>query len=269
VSSRVRRMLWCCPGKLIVLTSSNVILLINLLFFSPSSRGFSSSGRGGLSRRETFGSVVRSVDSHSGSISNFNDYNHHFTQQLPQRRAPTTLHGRRNSETDFDNDADSTGTWREEDEDDVSDGKDPQLVGKIMQQPNIDITPLLANSNDQNNPDIAYFYLRDTLGLSEETMWKITLDAGSLLGMTPRNLDKKVSLLRRTMNLSDEDVRVILGKQPALLHYSAERNLAPTILFLVRALDLSKGELRGMIIECPSILGYSLENLKKKFGFFF
>jgi len=138
-----------------------------------------------------------------------------------------------------------------------------------MQQPNIDITPLLANSNDQNNPDIAYFYLRDTLGLSEETMWKITLDAGSLLGMTPRNLDKKVSLLRRTMNLSDEDVRVILGKQPALLHYSAERNLAPTILFLVRALDLSKGELRGMIIECPSILGYSLENLKKKFGFFF
>ncbi|KAL9183832.1 hypothetical protein ACHAXT_004688 [Thalassiosira profunda] len=117
-------------------------------------------------------------------------------------------------------------------------------------------------------PDIAYFYLQNTLGLSEEAMWKITLEAGSVLGMTPRNLEKKVSLLRRTMNLSDEDVRVILGKQPAVLHYSAERNLAPTILFLVRALDLSKSELRELIMECPSILSYSLSNLGKKIAFF-
>jgi len=86
--------------------------------------------------------------------------------------------------------------------------------------------------------------------------------------MTSRNLEKKISLLRRTMNLSDEDIRVILGKQPALLHYSADRNLAPTILFLVRALDLSKAELRIMIMECPSIIGYSQKNLRKKFSFF-
>jgi len=86
--------------------------------------------------------------------------------------------------------------------------------------------------------------------------------------MTSRNLEKKISLLRRTMNLSDEDIRVILGKQPALLHYSADRNLAPTILFLVRALDLSKAELRTMIMECPSIIGYSQKNLRKKFSFF-
>jgi len=99
-------------------------------------------------------------------------------------------------------------------------------------------------------------------------MWKITLEAGSVLGMTPRNLEKKVSLLRRTMNLSDEDVRIILAKQPAILHYSAERNLAPTILFLVRALDLSKAELRSMILDCPTILGYSMNNLKKKLRFF-
>lgn len=117
-------------------------------------------------------------------------------------------------------------------------------------------------------PDIAYFYLQNTLGLSEETMWKITLEAGSVLGMTPRNLERKVSLLRRTMNLSDEDVRIILGKQPALLHYSADRNLAPTILFLVRALDLGKSELRKMVMDCPSILGYALGNLKRKIAFF-
>lgn len=86
--------------------------------------------------------------------------------------------------------------------------------------------------------------------------------------MTPRNLERKVSLLRRTMNLSDEDVRVILAKQPAILHYSAERNLGSTIIFLVRALDLSKSELRSLVLDSPSILGYSLANLSRKLSFF-
>lgn len=124
------------------------------------------------------------------------------------------------------------------------------------------------NSTQTLVPDIAYFYLRNTIGLSEEAMWKVTLESCSILGMTPRNLEKKVTLLRRTMNLSDEDVRVILGKTPTLLHYSAERNLAPTILFLVRSLDLSKGELRTMVMNCPTILSYSLANLSKKIAFF-
>ena len=86
--------------------------------------------------------------------------------------------------------------------------------------------------------------------------------------VTPRNLEKKISLLRRTMNLSDEDVRIMLAKQPAILHYSAERNLGSTIIFLVRALDLSKGELRSMVMGSPSILGYSKENLSRKLSFF-
>ena len=117
-------------------------------------------------------------------------------------------------------------------------------------------------------PDIAYYYLRNTIGLSEEIMWKVTLESGSILGMTPRNLEKKVSLLRRTMNLSDEDIRIILGKFPTLLQLSADRNLAPTILFLVRSLDLSKSELRTMVMDSPSVLGYSLGNLSEKIAFF-
>ena len=88
------------------------------------------------------------------------------------------------------------------------------------------------------------------------------------LSVTPRNLEKKVSLLRRTMNLSDEDIRVILGKHPSVLHLSAERNLGSTIIFLVRALDLSKSELRSLVLDSPSILGYSLANLSRKLSFF-
>jgi mTERF domain-containing protein len=133
----------------------------------------------------------------------------------------------------------------------------------------INVLPQMGGNSSQSLvPDIAYYYLQKTIGLSEETMWKITLEAGSVLGMTPRNLEKKVSVLRRTMDLSDEDIREMLGKQPALLHYSADRNLAPTILLLVRALDLSKSELRSLIMACPSILGYSMDNLKNKLSFF-
>jgi mTERF domain-containing protein len=147
---------------------------------------------------------------------------------------------------------------------------EPDTIGghTNMIYPTDTLLNLGINSTQTLVPDIAYFYLRNTIGLSEETMWKVTLESGSILGMTPRNLEKKISLLRRTMNLSDEDVRVILGKVPTLLHYSAERNLAPTILFLVRSLDLSKGELRTMVMDCPNILSYSLGNLSKKIAFF-
>lgn len=137
-----------------------------------------------------------------------------------------------------------------------------------MQINPLDTLQISSNNNQSLVPDIAYYYLKKTIGLHEETMWKITLEAGSILGMTPANLEKKISLLIRTMDLSDEDIREILGKQPAVLHLSADRNLAPTILLLVRALDLSKSELRSIIMTCPSILGYSLDNLKKKLSFF-
>ena len=102
--------------------------------------------------------------------------------------------------------------------------------------------------------DIAYFYLQDALGLDEETLWKVTLEAPSALGMTPRNLANKVSVLRRTMDLSDEDVRAILAKQPAVLHYSAERNLAPTILFLGEWRERARAARRGVAIPSTACL---------------
>ena len=53
-------------------------------------------------------------------------------------------------------------------------------------------------------------------------MWRVTFEAGSILGMTADNLRRKVAVLQRNMNLSDEDVRAILGRYPALLTKSAD-----------------------------------------------
>jgi len=143
------------------------------------------------------------------------------------------------------------------------------LTHQLRSSAATDIGPTNKTSTDFSLPDIAYFYLQNTLGLSEEVMWRVCFHSGSILGMTPRNLDNKVSLLKRMMNLSDDDVRVMVTKQPAILQYSAQRNLAPTILLLVRSLGLSKEELRTLLLDSPSILGYSLSNLKRKISFFF
>jgi mTERF domain-containing protein, mitochondrial len=123
---------------------------------------------------------------------------------------------------------------------------------------------LLTESTDM----IAYFYLKNEIGMSEEAMWKITLQAGSALGMTAHTLRRKVDLLRQSMDLQDTYIQTILERQPTILHLSADENLAPTILFLVRELDLSKTELRTMVVQCPCIVSYSQKNLSSKLRFF-
>ena len=116
--------------------------------------------------------------------------------------------------------------------------------------------------------NIAYFYLKNEIGMSEEAMWKITFEAGPVLGMAASTLRRKVDLLQRTMDLSDENVQTILERQPTILQLSADQNLAPTILLLVRALDLSKADLRDLVVQFPCILCYSTKNLKSKLSFF-
>lgn len=121
---------------------------------------------------------------------------------------------------------------------------------------------------DSLSSNLSYFYLKNELGLSEEIMWKITLDAGSVLGMTADNIRHKVEVLRDLMDLTDEDLRAIIEKQPSVLQLSANKNLSPTILNLLRSLDLSRQELRHLIVSFPGILTYSKTNLKAKIRFF-
>mmetsp|Transcript_92453 Transcript_92453/g.266961 ORF Transcript_92453/g.266961 Transcript_92453/m.266961 type:complete len:610 (-) Transcript_92453:31-1860(-) len=116
--------------------------------------------------------------------------------------------------------------------------------------------------------DLSYFYLRDELGLGEDVMWKITNNAGSVLMMKVSNIRKKVELLRKTIKLSDDELRQLLSAKPELLHLSANKNLSPTILFLLRQLDLGTKDLRTLVLGCPALLTYAIPNLQKKLKFF-
>jgi mTERF domain-containing protein, mitochondrial len=116
--------------------------------------------------------------------------------------------------------------------------------------------------------DLSYFYLSHELGLSEEAMWKITDEAGSVLGMYAHTIQTKVNVLRSTMGLTDEELRHVITSQPTLLQLSARKNLSPKILFLIRQLDLGRDDLKRLILGWPGILAYSMPNLKKKIHFF-
>lgn len=115
--------------------------------------------------------------------------------------------------------------------------------------------------------ELSYFYLRDELGLSEDVMWKITNEAGSVLGMKATTVKTKVAVLRRAMNLTDNDIRQLISSFPPLLHLGAKTNLSPTILVLLRRLDLARKELKAIVMGCPAILGYSIANLHRKISF--
>jgi mTERF domain-containing protein, mitochondrial len=130
-------------------------------------------------------------------------------------------------------------------------------------------TPLtLDQLSEAFAANVSYFYLKNELGLSDTAMWRITFEASSALGMTTAVIRHKVNVLRETMNLSDDDVRSIIERQPTILHLSADKNLSPTILYLLRALDLGRDDLRALVVACPAVLCYSITNLNTKIGFF-
>lgn len=116
--------------------------------------------------------------------------------------------------------------------------------------------------------NVSYFYLKNELQLSDTAMWRITYEASSALGMTAAVVRRKIEVLQTTMNLTSDDIRTILERQPTVLHLSADKNIAPTLLFLLRALSLGRDELRHLVVTCPAILCYSISNLKAKIQFF-
>lgn len=116
--------------------------------------------------------------------------------------------------------------------------------------------------------NVSYFYLRHEIGLSEQAMWRVAFDASSVLGMTTDTIRKKIEVLSENMNLSKDDLRSIIERQPTILQLSADKNIAPSILFLVRALDMGKSEFRQLILAVPSLLNYRKAAIKSKINFF-
>ena len=115
---------------------------------------------------------------------------------------------------------------------------------------------------------VSYFYLLHELGLSEDVMWKITHDAATVLGMTADNIRQKVQVLQFAMDLSIDDTKNMIERQPSILQLSAMHNLSPTLDWFLDSLSLSKKELRQLIVAQPCLLTCAESNLEFKLEFF-
>lgn len=167
---------------------------------------------------------------------------------------------------------DSSSTFDDEEEDssvvltDKTSGRSLLLSPLHPSEPATQPSPIPL---DVISPNLSYFYLRDELGLSEDIMWKITMNAPSVLGSKAEFAREKVRVLKLLMGLSDDEIRHIVSVQPTILQLSAKKNIAPTVLYLQRQLDLSRKELRQLLLGNPSLLNYSLKNLHSKVVLFF
>ena len=136
--------------------------------------------------------------------------------------------------------------------------KDPIQLDFVLND--LDLTALSSK--------VSYFYLHHELGLSEDIMWKITHDAASVLGMTANNIRQKVQVLQFAMDLSIDDIKSIIERQPSLLQLSAMNNLSPTLDWFLDSLQLSKTELRQVVVSQPRLLTCAQSNLEDKLEFF-
>ena len=115
--------------------------------------------------------------------------------------------------------------------------------------------------------EITYFYLQKTLNLTEETMWKITINHGSILGLTVPNIKAKLTFLKRALKLSNNDMRAVISRLPAILSLTP-KNIQLKITFLRQTLGIRTLELKHIVLRYPSILTYSISNTNLKIHFF-
>ena len=148
--------------------------------------------------------------------------------------------------------------------------KEQTLQQDLLLVPSSDNFTLQTFDLDVNelSSKVSYFYLLHELGLSQDIMWKIMHDAPSVLGMTAVNIKQKVQVLQFVMDLSLDEIKRTIERQPSLLQLSALENLAPTMDWFLDSLVLDRNELRQLILAQPCLLTLSESNLEQKLGFF-
>eukprot|EP00934_Nitzschia_sp_Nitz4_P004240 Nitzschia sp. Nitz4//scaffold11_size288233//10824//13085//NITZ4_000725-RA/size288233-processed-gene-0.151-mRNA-1//1//CDS//3329533927//4230//frame0 len=122
---------------------------------------------------------------------------------------------------------------------------------------------------DAEDPKIAYFYLRNVLGLDEVGMWRVVRYASSVLSLKADTVRRKVEYMIETFGLSQEEMRTVVTNMPAILHLNSTRNVQVKAEYLQLQLALnSTKDLKDLVLSCPSALCYSIDNLRAKFDFF-
>jgi len=108
--------------------------------------------------------------------------------------------------------------------------------------------------------------IQDRLFLSSRDLQRIVLRMPSITGMSVESTNDKISALdaridffTKEANLSYDDLKQALLKQPSLLQYSIDSTLRPKLHYLLQELHIDKLSIRRIIRISPAIFGLSLK----------
>jgi len=110
--------------------------------------------------------------------------------------------------------------------------------------------------------------LQSKLELSSAELRKLMMRMPSLMGMGMSAFDDRVDFFMNEADMSIDDLREAVLRQPSLLQYSVGSTLRPKLHFLLDELGISESSISRIIKSAPAIMGNSLtENLRPKVAF--
>ena len=103
--------------------------------------------------------------------------------------------------------------------------------------------------------------LQERLGINEKAACRMCLSSNRLLCASLENLESTMNWLQERLNLSEPQLRTIIGRAPGILTRSIEDNLQPSLEIIQSCLNLSDKEVTKLIVRQPGLLLSFLENL--------
>ena len=107
--------------------------------------------------------------------------------------------------------------------------------------------------------------LQSTLKLGSSDLRKIILRMPSLLGMGTSAFNNRLEFFTNEVDMSLDDLKVAVLKQPSLLQYGINSTLRPKLDFFLEELGMEPSSVSRLVKLAPAVVGLSLtENLRPK-----
>eukprot|EP00968_Pinguiococcus_pyrenoidosus_P013269 scaffold1199_cov265-Pinguiococcus_pyrenoidosus.AAC.40 len=126
----------------------------------------------------------------------------------------------------------------------------------------------LSGDGPAGMSSLAYFFLRDELGLDEDALLRVMMTCDSALSLSvDRNLRPKMAALADDLGMDLESLARTVGRAPVILTKNKE-TLLRLSAFLRERLRLSRPQLCRIVTAYPSTMTYGIPGLEEKLKFY-
>ncbi|GMH42239.1 hypothetical protein BSKO_10158 [Bryopsis sp. KO-2023] len=97
------------------------------------------------------------------------------------------------------------------------------------------------------------------LGMSEANITKLVRLRREITLHRPSTIIRKLDFFRKTMRMSNDEIKKVLLKYPRILEYNTETTLVPRQEFLM-SIGIEMEDMRKILLQAPSVMVLSVEN---------